>query len=313
MKISKILAGMSAMAIAATMAISAGAETSIPIENGSEEAWAGGLGSLDGGNDYIDARTFTRDQDMHVKVDIAYSDTWLGMINEGIVEEEQIYVVCGPCFANGWDKFGKDGGVGITTDYPQVNNLPDGSEWTVDGEVLTNADGKHPDVFVKADGFVQIRNTDLTSFEFDLSADVVNTMIDNATAEDGFDGILFQVGGNFHITNVTVSQDGVKLASQYIAENGDSSAADTSSKTDSKNDSNTSSSSKADSKTDSKSSSSSKTSTTNNGGTTTKTSSAAAASSKASDDTNAGTGATAGLALAGITLAGAAIVVAKRK
>jgi len=316
MKISKILAGMSAMAIAATMAFSAGAETSLPIENGSDEAWAGGLGSLDGGNDYVDARTFTKDEGMHVKVDIAYSETWLGMIDEGVLQGDKIFVVCGPCFANGWDKFGKDGGVGITTDYPQVNNLPDGSEWSVDGENLVNADGKMPDIFVKGDGFIKITTPDITSFEFDLSADVVNTMIENATAEEGFDGLLFQVGGNFRITNVTVSQDNVKMASQYVAEDSSSAAGgDTTSskadtpKADSKSDSKADS--KTDSKADSKSGTSSKSGSTNTGNNTKTTSTAA--SSTASDNTNAGTGATAGIALAGIALAGAALVIAKRK
>lgn len=314
MKISKILAGMSAMAIAATMAFSVSAETSLPIADGSDEAWAGGLGSLDGGNnDYIDARTFTKDEGMHVKVDIAYSDTWLGMIDEGVLEGDKIFVVCGPCFANGWDKFGKDGGVGITTDYPQVNNLPDGSEWSVDGENLVNADGKMPDIFVKGDGFIKITTPDITSFEFDLSADVVNTMIENATAEDGFDGLLFQVGGNFRITNVTVSQDNVKMASQYVAEDSSSAAGgDTSSSKSDTSKADSKSDSKANSKADSKSSTSSKSGSTGTTGTT-KTTSTAAASSKASDNTNAGTGATAGVALAGIALAGAALVIAKRK
>ena len=293
MKISKILAGMSAMAIAATMAISASAESSIAIEGGSSDAWAGGLGSIDGGNDYIDAKTFTKDEAMHVKVDFEYTPTFLDMISEGVLAEDKIYVVCAPVYANGWAKFGASGSEGMTTDYIEMNNLPDG--WTKDGDVIKDADGKMPEVFVKEDGFIQVTNTDITSIEFDLSADLVNTLIANATAdEESWDGLLFQVGGNFSITNVTVSQDGVKLASQNVATEDSSSVADTSSS--------------------SAASSSSKSGSTNNNNTKSNAAtSTAASSSTASDDTNAGTGATAGIALAGIALAGAALVIAKKK
>ena len=83
--------------------------------------------------------------------------------------------------------------------------------------------------------------------------------------------------------------------------------------------SNTSSTSSNTSSTASSSSSkadttSNKSNTTNNTtNKTTSTSTAATSSKAASDDTNAGTGATAGIALAGIALAGAALVVSKRK
>ena len=307
MKISKILAGMSAMAIAATMAISASAESSIAIEGGSSDAWAGGLGSIDGGNDYIDAKTFTKDEAMHVKVDFEYTPTFLDMISEGVLAEDKIYVVCAPVYANGWAKFGASGSEGMTTDYIEMNNLPDG--WTKDGDVIKDADGKMPEVFVKEDGFIQVTNTDITSIEFDLSADLVNTLIANATAdEESWDGLLFQVGGNFSITNVTVSQDGVKLASQNVATEDSSSVADTSSSSAASSSSSTASSSSSAASSSSKSGSTNNNNTKSNAATST-----AASSSTASDDTNAGTGATAGIALAGIALAGAALVVAKKK
>ena len=288
MKISKIFAGMSALAIAATMAISASASTSIAVTDGQTEDWASAFAKNGEGDDFIDAKSLTKDTALDVKVDFTWTES--GTTNG--------YVLLKPAFANGWNAFSKTEGYvsGLTLKTATTGTADETSHKYVD------ADGNEYDYVLQDDGFIVSSLPECNSFEFTLSADCVNALIENANKdEDAFDGIIFQISG-LQVTNVELSQDNVKLNSQMATGDDTSSTGDTSSKADT---SSSSSSSAA-----SSSSKSGSTTSTKAGSTST---AAAATSSKASDNTNAATGATAGIALAGLALAGAAVVVAKRK
>lgn len=209
-----------------------GTNTVFTQKDGPSDAWAAAFGTAtfvadDGtestGNDYIDARSLERDRDLHVTVDFEWTEKFLEMIDAGVTTEDKIYMVIGPCFANGWDKFGSEL-TGLTTTYPMVAdgkvyvNGEEDSSYTVDGEAAVDADGNKPDIFVKDDGFIQVNTTDITQVEFTIPKDIVNQMIDNANAEDGWDGILMQIGGNFTVTKVTVDEPNANLASKYKAD-----------------------------------------------------------------------------------------------
>lgn len=222
MKFSKIFAGFSALALSAAMTMSASAETSWDFENGPSDPWVSAFGSFtavdDEGkesvsDDFIDAKTFTKDQPMTVDVKIEWSETAKNALG---------YVVIAPAYANGWAKIG-DNADDIEVDFPKAEALTDG--WKVDGEKVVDDAGKSPDIFLKADGFIQITNPDVDSFSFTIPADIINKMIENANAEDSWDGLIFQIGGGFQVTNVAVSQDGVKLASENQENTADDSSA----------------------------------------------------------------------------------------
>lgn len=201
-------------------------ETVIEIENGSTSPWAAafpGFTTLEGesSDDFIDARTFQRDKDMHIVVDFELTETLKGMIDEGVTNLHDTQIVIGPCHANGWTKFGQTP-EGIICDYPQHNLATDDSEWIKKGENLVSPDDENVwcPLFVKNDGFIKITDPEITQIEFTLPAAVVNEMIDNYNdPEKGFDGILFQMGGSCAVTKVTIDQGNVFLASQ-LAEAG---------------------------------------------------------------------------------------------
>ncbi len=201
-------------------------ETVIEIENGSTSPWAAafpGFTTLEGesSDDFIDARTFERDKDMHVIVDFQLTDTLKSMIEEGVTDLHETQIVIGPCHANGWNKFGETP-EGIICDYPQHNLADENSEWVKKGENLVSPDDENVwcPLFVKNDGFIKITDPEITQIEFTLPAAVVNEMIDNySDPEKGFDGILFQMGGSCQVTKVTIDQGNVFLASK-LAESG---------------------------------------------------------------------------------------------
>ncbi|MDO4945851.1 MAG: hypothetical protein Q4E74_11715, partial [Ruminococcus sp.] len=222
MKISKIFAGMSALAMAATMAVSASAQT-LTIDNATVDEWANAFPKVttaDGkeADDFIDARSFQKDTELSMTVHFEWTDAG----------KEQGYCAVKPGFANGWKAF--------STEYPDgVSGLPLKSTLTETddgngGTYYADADGNKVDIAIQDnDGFVQIYNSEVTEFTYTISADVVNVMIENASAENGFDGIVFQVGNNgMKITSIDFSQE-VKLNSVMNAEANDSSTADTSS------------------------------------------------------------------------------------
>lgn len=294
MKISKILAGMSAAAIVASMAmIPASAATTITIDNAPTDEWSNAFPKFTNAegkeaDDFVDGKTFTKDTELKMTVHFEWTE-------KGKTEG---YCSIKPAFANGWKPIYEaadlaKSGVAVKSALTEVKNDDGSSTWQdADGNVVTTA--------VQDDGFVQFFSTDVTELTYTLSSDVVNTIIENANAENGFDGVVFQVGNNgLKVTSIDFSQDGVKLASATQNETpADSSTSDTESKKD-------------ESKKDDKSSAAatSTAATSSKAGTT----NTAATSSAAASDNTAATGATAGLALAGVALAGAAIVISKRK
>lgn len=298
MKISKILAGMSAAAIVASMAmIPASAASTITIDNAPTDEWSNAFPKFTNAegkeaDDFVDGKTFTKDTELKMTVHFEWTE-------KGKTEG---YCAIKPAFANGWKPIYEaadlaKSGVAVKSTLTEVKNDDGSSTWQdADGNAVTTA--------VQDDGFVQFFSADVTEFTYTVSSDVVNTIIENANAENGFDGVVFQVGNNgLKVTSIDFSQDGVKLASATQNETpADSSTAGTESKKDE--------SKKDDSKKDDKSSAAatSTAATSSKSGTTTTATSSAAAS-----DNVAATGATAGLALAGVALAGAAIVISKRK
>lgn len=300
MKISKIFAGMSAMAIASAMVISASANT-LTVANPSAKEWDGfakytnAEGKED--NDIVWGGSLTKDSDLSMTINFDWTDK----------AKEEKFCSFKVGYANGWDS--------IFTDEAPEGWVESSEDTDEDGNRL-DADGNTCDYAWQNDGWLQVYNTELSSVTVKIPASAVNTIYDNASAEEGFDGIIVQVGNNgLTINSIDFDQD-VKWFSEQQAE----AAANTESKTESAgeskaDDSKAADSSKADdSKSDSsKAADSSKASTTTTKTTTTTTTSAAASSAAASDDTNQATGATTGLALAGLALAGAVAVVSKRK
>lgn len=310
MKLSKVFAGMSALAIAGMMTITASAN-SLTVATPSDKEWDGfakytnAEGKED--NDFFWGGSFTKGSDVTVKVNFEWTDAG----------KEASYCAFGVAYANGWDKiFGPKALATAPAGWVDKATLTEAE----DGGYV-DADGNKVDYAWQDDGFLQCYNTELTSIEFTIPAEAVDKMYDAATAEEGFDGLLFQIGNNGEkITSVEFSTDGVQWASEvFAAQGGDetSSAAGgdtTSSKTDDAS-SKAADSSKADASSKAADSSSKAASTTggstNNAGGSTTTTPAAGGSD--ATDTSAATGATAGLVFAGIALAGAAVVASKRK
>lgn len=304
MKISKILAGMSAAAIVASMAIMpAAAATTITIDNGTTDEWSNVFPKFTNAegkeaDDFVDGKTFTKDTELKMTVHFEWTE-------KGKTEG---YCAIKPAFANGWKPIYEaadlaKSGVAVKSTLTEVKNDDGSTTWKdADGNVVTTA--------VQDDGFVQFFSTDVTEFTYTVSSDVVNTIINNANAENGFDGIVFQVGNNgLKVTSIDFSQDNVKLASVTQNETpADSTASGTESKKDEP---------KKDDKSSAAATSSTAAGTTSSkaAGTTSSkaATSTAATSSAAASDNTAATGATAGLALAGVALAGAAVVISKRK
>ena len=282
MKISKILAGVSAMAMAAAMAISASAATTITISNPETTDWANCFPKYDPGDgsttdDCIDAKSFTKDTAMDVTINYEW------------VDSSADYVQVKPASQGDSWKGLKELGylTNINVIDQDCTGIADGVGWTTnDGQTLGFA--------MQEDGFFISNDSSCSKITFTITADGVNAMIAKATESDtAYDGIIFQ-GKNIKINSIELSQDGVKLSSEMKGVSTDNNTTSTNS-TDSKTTTTT----------DSKSS-------TNNGGSTSTNNGGSTTTANKTDST-ANTGATAGLALAGIALAGAAFVVSKKK
>ena len=209
-------------------------ETVFEFTDAPSDPWANGIPAamIDGEavTDYIDARSFDRDKDIHMVVEFAYTDSYLDMLSQGVTDQHKTQIVIGPARSNGWTKFGEEK-EGLICDYPYFADYKEDGEWVrANGEDLCTPETKGndkseqvwPDVFVKGDGYLKIGNNEVTSVEFTIPADRVNEMIDTAFAdatEDesvGWDGVLFQNGGNCSLTKITVDQGNVYLASQIL-------------------------------------------------------------------------------------------------
>ncbi len=287
MKISKILAGVSAMAMAAAMAISASAATTITISNPVTEDWKNPFPQFDPGDgkmtdDCIDAKSFTKDTALDVTINYEWAEKGTS----------QGYVLVKPASqAESWESLYK---LGYLNDNfaKEADTAGDIGYKTADGQTVGFA--------IKDDGFFVSNDPACNQIKFTITAEGVNKMIAAATASDtAYEGIIFQHTG-MKVNSIELSQDGVKLSSEMKGV---------------KTDNNTTSTNSTDSKTttDSKASTNNGGSTsTNNSGSTTTNNGASTTTANKTDST-ANTGATAGLALAGIALAGAAFVVSKKK
>lgn len=286
MKISKILAGVSAMALTAAMAISASAATTITISNPVTEDWKNPFPQFDPGDgkmtdDCIDAKSFTKDTALEVTINYEWAEKGT----------EQGYVLVKPASqAESWESLYKLGYLEDTF-AKEADTAGDIGYKTSDGQTVGFA--------IKDDGFFVSNDPACNQVKFTITADGVNKMIAAATASDtAYEGIIFQHTG-MKVNSIELSQDGVKLASEMKGVQTDNNNTNTDSKAPANN--NTDSKS-TNTNTDSKASTNKGTTTTNNGSTTAN-----------KTDSTANTGATAGLALAGIALAGAAFVVSKKK
>lgn len=286
MKISKILAGVSAMAMVAAMAISASAATTITISNPVTEDWKNPFPQFDPGDgkmtdDCIDAKSFTKDTALDVTINYEWAEKGTS----------QGYVLVKPASqAESWESLYKLGYLNDTF-AKEADTAGDIGYKTADGQTVGYA--------IKDDGFFVSNDPACNQIKFTITAEGVNKMIAAATASDtAYEGIIFQHTG-MKVNSIELSQDGVKLSSEMKGVSTDNNTTSTNS-TDSKT------------TTDSKASTNNGGSTsTNNSGSTTTNNGGSTTANKT--DSTANTGATAGLALAGIALAGAAFVVSKKK
>ena len=78
----------------------------------------------------------------------------------------------------------------------------------------TTDDGQTVGYAIKSDGFFISNDPSCNQIKFTITAEGVNKMIEAATAaEDAYDGIVFQISG-MKVTSIELSQSGVRLASQ---------------------------------------------------------------------------------------------------
>lgn len=332
MKISKILAGVSAMAVMATMVITASAKTTFTITDLQDPEWTNCFPKWTDGttqmDDYIDAKSFKRDTPMEVTV--IYDWTQDGVDN-GYVNVKPVSA------AKGWNPLGGTvkKSLGYLAPLPIIEvdceNANKGYTMKDTGETINFC--------LQKDGTLVSNNPDSNEMTFTVTAEGVNALIDSANATStAYDGILIQTS-SAQVKSIVVSQDGVTVASttsgvknpgiETTDDSGepvdpdesttdesttdesttdesttDESTTDESVTDDSATDSDTPSDSTADSAKKDDTSKGGKSDTTKTTTTTTTTSS--------SNDASPNTGAAAA-AVAGIVLAGAAIVISKKR
>lgn len=288
MKISKILAGMSAAAIVASMAMIPASAAGTKL-NVSDDL----LKIARQTQDDVFAVYFNgKDEDMPNKDAIADLGTVYGASFTIKVDNNDWNTIGGGGSINfnsasgGWNAKDWAGGSWVEDDKPKdtlcYTTEEEGTyvlEYLGDAPVFATTDGD-------ADNYAAVG---INNWAADLKGiDVVGIKVLGA---DG--NVLFEAGSN---------KDKKEVQKKPVAEESSSGADSTASGTESKKD---------ESKKDDKSSAAatSTAATSSKAGTTTTT----ATSSAAASDNTAATGATAGLALAGVALAGAAIVISKRK
>lgn len=284
MKISKILAGMSAAAIVASMAMIPASAAGTKL-NVSDDLLKIARQTQD---DLFAVYFNGKDEDMPNKDAISDLGAVYGASFTIKVDNNDWNTIGGGGSINfnsksgGWNAKDWAGGSWVEDDKPKdtlcYTTEEEGTyvlEYLGDAPVFATTDGD-------ADNYAAVG---INNWAADLKGiDVVGMKVLGA---DG--NVLFEAGSN---------KDKKEVQKKPVAEESSSGADTTPSGTDSKKD---------DSKKDDKSSAAATSSTAAGTTTTTATSSAAAS------DNTAATGATAGLALAGVALAGAAIVISKRK
>ena len=289
MKISKILAGMSAAAIVASMAMIPASAAACEFSVSDDLAQ---IGKLSETKDLYAVYFNGKDEDKPNKDAIADLSAVYGASFTIKVDNNDWNTIGGGGSINfnsksgGWNAKDWAGGSWVEDDKPKdtlcYTTEEEGTyvlEYLGDAPVFATTDGD-------ADNYAAVG---INNWAADLKGiDVVGMKVLGA---DG--NVLFEAGSN---------KDKKEVQKKPVAEESSSGADSTPSGTDSKKD---------ESKKDDKSSAAatSTAATSSKSGTTTTT----ATSSAAASDNVAATGATAGLALAGVALAGAAIVISKRK
>lgn len=286
MKISKILAGMSAAAIVASMAMIPASAAGTKL-NVSDDLLKIARQTQD---DLFAVYFNGKDEDMPNKDAIADLGTVYGASFTIKVDNNDWNTIGGGGSINfnsksgGWNAKDWAGGSWVEDDKPKdtlcYTTEEEGTyvlEYLGDAPVFATTDGD-------ADNYAAVG---INNWAADLKGiDVVGMKVLGA---DG--NVLFEAGSN---------KDKKEVQKKPVAEESSSGADSTPSGTDSKNDDKSSAAA---------TSSTAAGTTSSKAGTTTTT----ATSSAAASDNTAATGATAGLALAGVALAGAAIVISKRK
>lgn len=297
MKITKVFAGLLAMAVAATTAISASAASTITVNNPEPTDWGAAFPKWTDGtqemDDYIDAKTFTKDAPLEVKVKFEYTQSFT----------DNGYANLKPCHAaQGWGALYKEGYI------ENIYVLTENCDYDDSGVGYKTSDNTVVAYCMQTTGDIVTNDPNNTEIAFTITAEGVNAMIAAAnSAEGAYDGLQLQESG-LNVKSIELSQDGVQLSSQY---SGGESKGDVS--TDS-----TAGSDGSGNKPGSTSTDTTKTPTASTTGTTgtsgsTSTNKGTTTSTSTTADKTANTGATAGLALAGLALAGAAFVVSKKK
>ena len=285
MKISKILAGMSAAAIVASMAMIPASAAGTKL-NVSDDLLKIARQTQD---DLFAVYFNGKDEDMPNKDAIADLGTVYGASFTIKVDNNDWNTIGGGGSINfnsksgGWNAKDWAGGSWVEDDKPKdtlcYTTEEEGTyvlEYLGDAPVFATTDGD-------ADNYAAVG---INNWAADLKGiDVVGMKVLGA---DG--NVLFEAGSN---------KDKKEVQKKPVAEN-------SSSNTESKKDESKKDDSKATSSVAANSTAATSSKAANNGGTTT-------TSSNAASDNTAATGATAGLALAGVALAGAAIVISKRK
>lgn len=285
MKISKILAGMSAAAIVASMAMIPASAAGTKL-NVSDDLLKIARQTQD---DLFTVYFNGKDEDMPNKDAIADLGTVYGASFTIKVDNNDWNTIGGGGSINfnsksgGWNAKDWAGGSWVEDDKPKdtlcYTTEEEGTyvlEYLGDAPVFATTDGD-------ADNYAAVG---INNWAADLKGiDVVGMKVLGA---DG--NVLFEAGSN---------KDKKEVQKKPVAE-------DSSSNTESKKDESKKDDSKATSSVAANSTAATSSKAANNGGTTT-------TSSNAASDNTAATGATAGLALAGVALAGAAIVISKRK
>lgn len=290
MKISKILAGMSAAAIVASMAMIPASAAGTKL-NVSDDLLKIARQTQD---DLFAVYFNGKDEDMPNKDAIADLGTVYGASFTIKVDNNDWNTIGGGGSINfnsksgGWNAKDWAGGSWVEDDKPKdtlcYTTEEEGTyvlEYLGDAPVFATTDGD-------ADNYAAVG---INNWAADLKGiDVVGMKVLGA---DG--NVLFEAGSN---------KDKKEVQKKPVAE--DSSSNTESKKDESKKDESKKDDSKATSSVAANSTAATSSKAANNGGTTT-------TSSNAASDNVAATGATAGLALAGVALAGAAIVISKRK
>lgn len=290
MKISKILAGMSAAAIVASMAMIPASAAGTKL-NVSDDLLKIARQTQD---DLFAVYFNGKDEDMPNKDAIADLGTVYGASFTIKVDNNDWNTIGGGGSINfnsasgGWNAKDWAGGSWVVDDKPKdtlcYTTEEEGTyvlEYLGDAPVFATTDGD-------ADNYAAVG---INNWAADLKGiDVVGMKVLGA---DG--NVLFEAGSN---------KDKKEVQKKPVAE--ESSSNTESKKDESKKDESKKDDSKATSSVAANSTAATSSKAANNGGTT-------ATSSAAASDNTAATGATAGLALAGVALAGAAIVISKRK